>query len=229
MDETTVNPEADKIAPEGSVEAEIAKVAPEAKKDSPTVPLSVFLDLKNELKEAKQAIKESSGSKKPEVTIEAVKDLAKKYPDVEKDFIEELLSISVTEAEKRIEQKYTPLLTKQDEREKAIAFNTAFDNVFNKALKDNPDLPTDKIDKEVIKALATTPAYQKTPIADIIVKLYGNQVAGRETTENNTRGGADREIETVDLNRPLTREQEDAVLADPVARKKYFDALDKTN
>lgn len=228
MAEPIVTPEAEEIAPEGTVAAEIAKVAPEATKEE-TVPLKVYLALKDDVKELKKEIRDSKESAKPRVTIEGVKDLAKKYPDVDEEFIADILSSATSRAKVEIDEKYAPILTKQDEKEKAQAFNTAFDNVYSKALQDNPDLPVDRIDKDVVKALALTPAYQKTPIADIIVKLYGGQTAGRATTENDTRGGADREIDTVDLSKPLTREQEDAVLADPVARKKYFDSLDKSN
>lgn len=228
-EEAKVTPAAEEIAPkEGTVEAEIAKVAPETKKEE-TVPLSVYLALKDDVKELKKEIRDSKESNKPKITIEGVKDLAKKYPDVSEDFIADILGSATSQAAIEIDKKYTPLLAKQDEKEKQEAFDKAFTNVYNKALQDNPDLPVDKIDKDVIKTLALTPAYRNVPIADIITKIYGGEPAGKSTTENDMRSGADREIGTVDLSKPLTREQEDAVLADPVARKKYFDKMDGVN
>lgn len=229
-DEVKATPAAEEIAPkEGTVEAEIAKVAPEAKKEE-TVPLSVYLSLKDDVKDLKKEIREAKETKKPTVTIEGVKELAKKYPDVSEDFIADILGSATSQAAIEIDKKYTPILAKQDAKEQQAAFDRAFGDLVDKALKANPDLPADKIDLDVVKALALTDAYKRVPVADIIAKLYGGLApSGKATTENETRTGADREIDTVDLSKPLSREQEDAVLADPAARKKYFDALDKVN
>ena len=227
-EEVKATPGAEEIAPkEGTVEAEIAKVAPETKKEE-TVPLSVYLALKEDVKELKKEIKDSKESRKPAVTIEGVKDLAKKYPDVSEDFIADILGAATSKAKIEIDEKYAPILTKQDEKEKQAAFDKAFDNVFDKALKDNPDLPSDKIDKDIVKNLALTPAYKNVPIADIMVKLYGGMTTGKSTTENDTRTSSDRELDVVNFDK-MTNEQYEAVMADPKTRKKYFDHLDKVN
>lgn len=228
-DETKVTPGEETIAPvpvEGTVDAEIAKVAPEAKKESETVPLSVYLALKDDVKDLKKEIKESKESKKPAVTIEGVKELAKKYPDVSEDFIADILSSATSRAKVEIDEKYSPLIEEQSKKEKQQAFDTAFDKVFTKALGDNPDLPADKIDKDVVKALALTPAYKSTPIADIVLKLYGNLVTGKSTTENEARASADRVTDTVDFKK-MNPDQKDKVLENPETRKKYFEWMDK--
>lgn len=227
-EEAVVTPEAEKIAPEGTVEAEIAKapktaeVIPESKEPQ-TVPLSVYLSLKDDVKDLKKEIKESKDSKKPSIIIGGVKELAEKYPDVDHEFIEDLLSSATTQAQEAIEKKYTPILQKQDEERKREAFDKAFEKVFTKALDENPDLPK-TIDKEVVKTLALTPAYKNTPIAEILLKLYGS-VEGKQSSENETRTGADRIDDVVNFEK-ITPEQKERVLADPDARKKYFAYLD---
>ena len=62
MDETTVESATEEIvAQEGSINAELAKE--EAKKESETVPLSVHLELKKDLKELKRQVKEAATPK----------------------------------------------------------------------------------------------------------------------------------------------------------------------
>lgn len=226
MDETKVTPETE--VKEGTVEAEIQKeeVAPTPKNKAPeTVPLPVYLELKEDLKALKQEIKESkSKSTQDNVRIEGISDLAEKYPDVDKDFIKDLLSSATVEATKKIEEKYNPILARQEEEKKQQAFDRAFDNLFDKALQDNPDLPKN-IDKDAIKELAVTPKYRNIPVADILVKMYGSSATGKDSSETEVRTAADK-VDDIVTFEGITKEQRAAVMADPKARAKYFSWLD---
>lgn len=230
-DEAKVTPGAEEIATkvEGTVEAEIAKVAPEqkAEPEPETVPLSVYLSLKDDVKELKKEIKEAKNSEKSSVIIDGVEDLAKKYPDVDKTFINDILSAATSKAQKEIDEKYSPIIQKAEQDKKLDVFNKAFDKVYDKALKDNPELPAN-IDKEAIKTLALTPAYKNTPIAEILTKLYGVVEKGKETTENNMRTAGDAGEQVVNFEK-MTVEQRSRVMDDPDARKKYFAYLDSKN
>lgn len=209
----------------GTVEAEIQKVAPEEKKAAPeTVPLPVYLELKDELKTLKQEIKESKGAEKNKVAIQGISDLAKKYPDVSEDFIQDMLNSATQEATKKIEEKYTPILEKQEKEKKQAIFDKAFDNLFEKTLQENPDLPKN-IDKEAIKELTSTPKYHNVPLYDILIRMYGNGNTGKGSSENETRTSADRVEDVVSYDK-MTNEQRTAVMADEKARTKYFNWLD---
>lgn len=226
-DETKVTPEAEIIAPkEGTVEAEIVKETEtkEVKKDADTVPLSVYLSLKDDVKELKKEIKESKDSNKSTVILDGVEDLAKKYPDVDKDFINDILTSATTKAQKEIDTKYSPIIQKQEAEKAKEAFDKAFDKVYDKAISENADLPKN-IDKEAIKALALTPGYKNTPISEILTKIYGGVDTGTATTENDTRAAGDTGDVVIDFEK-MSAEQKDKVMEDPKSRKKYFEYLD---
>lgn len=212
---------------EGTVDAITPEVAPKVEDKAPapeTVPLAVYLELKKDLKDLKEEIKESVGSTKKNVEIKGISDLASKYPDVSPEFMQDILNSATQEASRKIEEKYTPILEKQENEKKEIAFNKAFDDLFEKTLTDNPDLPK-SIDKEAIKALAITPQYRNVPLADILNKLYNVSNTGKSSSENDARTGADVVQDIVSFDK-ITPEQKAAVMADPKTRQKYFDWLD---
>lgn len=226
--EDTITTQGDEAkAPEGTVAAEVAKVeVPETKSDKApeTVPLAAFLDLKKDLKILKSELEDAKSSEKSSVQAEGFADLTSKYPDVSSDFIKDMLGAATLEAQKKIEQKYNPIIEKQEQKEKQIAFDTAFNNLFEKTLQDNPDLPK-TIDKELVKELALTPKYINVPLSDILIKMYGSNNTGKSSSENETRTGADIVEDVVDFNK-ITPEQKTAILADDKARVKYFNWLD---
>ena len=135
-----------------------------------------------------------------------------------------MLSSATKEAQKKIEEKYTPIIEKQENEKKQLAFNVAFDNLFDKTLQDNPDLPK-TIDKDLVKELALTPKYRNVPLADILVKMYGNSNSGKSSSENDQRSAADRVEDIVSFDK-ITSEQKTRIMADEKARKEYFNWLD---
>lgn len=212
---------------EGSVAAELAKeeqVAPEKPAKPDTVPLSVYLELKDDLKSLRKEIKDSESSKKTTVEINGLSDIAKKYPDVNEEFIKDILTSATKKATEDIDAKYSPIIEKQELEKKQAAFDVAFDNLFNKTILDNPDLPK-AIDKELVKELASTPKYRNVPLADVLVKMYGNVNEGKSSSENDMRTSGDRVDEVVNFDK-ITPEQRSAIMEDPKARSKYFNWLD---
>ena len=225
----TQDTEVSDVKIEGTVDAEVQRNGDtqeyEPKNTEPsTVPLSVYLELKDDLKTLKQEIRESKGREKGSVVTEGVSDLAKKYPDVSQEFIEDMLSASTSIATKKVEEKYSPIIEKQEQDRKQADFDRAFDNLFDGALKDNPDLPQN-IDKDLVKTLALTPKYRNVPVADILVKMYSGAPQGKASSENEGRTSADRVEDLVDFGK-ITTDQRNAVMADPKARQKYFSWLD---
>lgn len=234
MDETKVNPESEKIdSPEiptdekkvdGAVD-EILKDLPEEQKTEPkVVPEAAFLELKSELKALKKELKDAKTSEQKAVIVSDIRDLTEKYPDVDKSFIQDILNSATIEATKKIEEKYTPIIQKQEQEKKIQEFNKAFDNLYEKTLNENPELPSN-IDKEIVKTLAMTPAYRKIPLSEVIKKIYGESVQDKTTTENDMRVGADKIDDIVSFEK-ITPEQKKLIMSDEKSRKKYFNWLD---
>lgn len=226
-EEAKVTPEAEVNAPIESV-AEIAN-APEAVEDTvpavehkapETVPLPVYLELKDDLKSLKKELKELKGSDKTAVQINGIEDLTKKYPDVSEDFIRDML----TSATSNIDNKYKQILEKQETEKKIGEFNKAFDALFEKTLNENPELPKN-IDKEVIKELSLTSKYRNVPLAKILTSMYNLSEKGKASSEDEIRTAADKIEDIVSFDK-ITPEQKKSIMADPKARAKYFSWLD---
>lgn len=215
-------------APEGSIGAELEKIVPEDKHDTDhakeTVPLSVFLSLKEDMKELKNQLKEAKAPEKKSMQIEGVKDLAAKYPDVSEDLLNDLLVASTSKAKAEVLQEVAPILERQKYKEEKEQFDKAFDRVFEKALKENPELP-EYVDKELIKTLVLTPKYRNVKVADILSQIYPKKEEGRQSSENDSVYAAG-EIETIKSFENITEDQRKVIMADEKARKAYFDWLD---
>jgi len=227
-DEAIITPDQEvKEVKEGTVEAEILKNEPELVKEekkADTVPLAVYLELKEDLKNLKHEMKEAKASEKSKVEIKGIAELKDKYPDVNADFISDILNSATQEATRKIEEKYTPIIEKQEIEKKQAAFDKAFDNLFQKTLQDNPDLPKD-IDKDAIKELALTPKYRNVPLSDILLRMYKTIGTGKSSSENEVRTSTDRVDDVVSFDK-ITPDQKKNIMADEKSRKKYFDWLD---
>lgn len=231
MDETIHTPEAEVIdstesTTEQKVEETIDSITPkeESTIEPKVVPEAAFLQLKSELKAIKKELKEATSSEKKHIVSEGIADLTIKYPDVSPEFIQDMLNSATIEATKKIEAKYSPIIEKQEQEKKQAAFDSAFNNLFEKTLNDNPDLPKD-IDKEAIKELASTPKYRNTPLSEILFKMYKPVTTEKSSSENEMRSGADRVEDIVSFDK-ITSDQKKAIMDDPKARAKYFSWLD---
>lgn len=216
MAEPIVNPEAEAIAPvEGSVAAIETPIAPKEE----TVPLGTFLELKDELKDIKKQLKENAAPQSKAETNATIKDLATRYPDVNQDFIRDIVSAATLETE----AKFKPQLERQENERQQATFDKKFDDIYNSALAENPDAK--EVNKEAIKALALSPQYNNTPVTELIKMLYPVGTVGRATTENNMRVTGATIDAMVDIDR-ITPEQRTQIMDDPSLRKAYFDKLD---
>lgn len=220
MEDTTVTPVVEAITTEpveGSI-ASLETVMPEAKLEE-TVPLSVYLSLKDDVKDLKKELKEIARPQTKSEVNATLKTFAEKYPDTDPDAIASIISMAVSE----VEAKYTPIIERQDAEKKQVHFDKAFDDIYTKALAENPDVQD--VDKEVIKALALTPQYNNTPVSDLIKKVYPAGSTGKATTENDMRMSADTVQKLVDID-SITQDQRTKILENPETRKAYFDKLD---
>lgn len=225
MEETINTHEAEVNAPqEGSVEAVVVEEKSNETKTPDTVPLSVYLELKDDFKTLKREIKEASSANQEKIEARGLSELTQKYPDVSPEFIQDMLNSATKEATKKIEEKYTPIIQKQEIEKKQMEFDRAFDNLFEKTLQENPELPS-TIDKELVKELALTPKYRNVPLSEILIKMYASPQTGKASSENDMRSSSDRVSDVVDFGK-ISDEQRKAIMEDPKVRQKYFDYLD---
>ena len=219
----------EKEVKEGTVEAEIKKEEKKPLENNPeqkpeeTVPLAVYLDLKKDMKDLEKEVKKSKNSEKSDTAIEGVDEIAKKYPDVSREFIEDMLGVATKSAQKKVDEEYKPFIDGQKNKEKKEAFDKAFDNLYDKTIKENPELPRN-IDKELVKELSLTEKYRNVPLSEILTKLYGSN-EGKDSSEDDTRTGSDIVTDVIDFSK-ITEEQKKTILDDPASRKKYFTWLD---
>lgn len=218
MDETTVTPATEEIVTPAEGSMASIEAAPEAPKKEETVPLSVYLALKDDVKDLKRELKDSKPQTKSEERA-SIRAISEKYPDVDPDFIKGIVEAASAETE----AKYEPILQRQESERKQKEFDTAFDKLYTDALADMPDAKN--VNKDAIKALALTPQYNNTPVADIIKMLNPEVTAGRATSENDMRVSADTVERIVDIE-SITPEQRAKIMDDPASRKAYFDKLD---
>jgi hypothetical protein len=186
---------------------------PKPKEKPKTVPIELFLDLKKELKELKNA----KGSSLPsDSSIEA---LAKEY-DVDAGFIsrlaETIKSSTVTEFETKYNAKINELenLSKKDSKDKK------FNDLFEKTIESYPYFK-DVANKDVIKQLAFNPENGKKTLSQILEDVYGHTVQGRKTMETAQPSG-NRE-ESVDFTKAGDPAVYAKIKSDPKLFKEYRD------
>lgn len=207
-------------------EGSLASVIPEHKEESQTVPLSVFLEEKRKRKEAEKLAKDASQSTSQEKhTSVDISQLSTKYPDVDPDFMADLVGIAKQQATKEVEEKYTPYIQKIRDEDFNKAFDPIYESELAKAKAQGVNLPK-KIDKEMIKQIALQPKFRSTPLSELMKNLYGADDTGRATTENDIRPATEIVKDVIDLNK-ITPEQKNRIMQDPKARADFFARLDK--
>jgi len=209
-----------------TIEETIGEVLQPKKEDS--VPLSKFLELKNEnkqlsrdMKDLKKAIEE--GSNKKEVNAD-IKALSEKH-NVDAEFLEDFAKAVKQQAKQEAEDEVNSKLKPIEEKERAEKINKAFEEHFGKAMAQVPEYEG-VVNKEVIKQLSLNPANSKKTFIQLIEESYGHLVQGKRSFDSaTTRPGKDDNLE-VDANK-MTSDPEyfKSVMENPTLKKKYNDSM----
>lgn len=132
------------------------------------VPYDKFKAKNDEVKNLKAKVQELSERKPSAGTDEAIKKLSEKYPEVGKEFIEDMVSAA------REGQKLPPdvaeKLQRLEARDLEIAQEKGFEKDFQKLIKEVPEADDPKV-KAKLKTLAFTEEFGKAPLKAI---YYGN-------------------------------------------------------
>ncbi len=224
LDEDTTNVETENQEKEGEERKEgeagerEGEVDPqkryEPKPQHETVSLKKHLKLKEKMREMQaeiQALKTPSAQN--------IRDLAKEY-GVEESFVTKLAETIETQTVKRVEERLSPILKKQERDKVDQAFNVEFE----KLIVNNPKLAGKK---EVLKSLAFSPQYLKSSLDVIAAEVFGDLI-GTTPTEKSKGGTGDTVV--VDFTKVTSDPEVRAkVMADPETKKKYFKWCDENN
>lgn len=200
-------------------EEEVVVEKSEPKKKPESVPMSVFLELKKELKELK------GKSQEGKVVDSSIEEIAKQY-DVDEGFVNKLANAIKTSTVKEFDEKYSTKI-KEFEREKITEKNNkVFDDVFEKTLEAMPEMKG-IVNKDAIKALAFNPGNSKKTLSQIIEEVYGNTVVGKKTIETAQPVSGSRSEVKVDFTKAGDPAVYAQIKADPELRKQYNEFLIK--
>lgn len=205
---------AEEIVAEGESPEE--RYEQEAEKQPETVPLHVHKETRDKLKTEIRELREQL-SKAQSPSRAKLSEIASKW-GVEPETISELAEAIKSESAREVESKFGSLV----EEQKRAKVEEAFNNEFSKLAKNFPQLEGKR---DVIKNLAFTKQYLKTPLDRIAQDVFGD-LLGKGGMEE-ARPSADRGGEVIDFSKPMTPEQKSQVLKDPEARAKYYAYLDQ--
>lgn len=194
----------------------------EEKKVPESIPYSRFQEKVNETKELKEKVadlekKIQDGVSQREIDSD-IDAIASEF-QLDAKVLDKVVQVAEARAMAKVEEKLAPLT----ERESASKRESAFTQMLNRALEQNPEY-VDVVNKDILKQLAFNPANANKTFSKLLEEMYGSVVkpAERKTMETTAPGKSDATIESVDYRRA----QNDSayfkqIMADPVLKKEY--------
>lgn len=220
---TEAAPETQKAEPvkEVTVSEALETKTPEPAKAEPrVVPEAVFLEVKKELKDLRQAIKD--GATKSEVSAD-LKSIADKY-DLDENFLGELSSFIESKSKAKFEEEFSSKLKPIQDKEKAEKIDKAFTEHFSKAMENMPEYEG-VVNKDVIKSLSLDPINANKTFVQIIEESYGHLVTGKRTMDSSSPAARSDNTE-VDYERAKKEPKYySEIMANPTLKKKYNEGL----
>ncbi|MBS1516606.1 MAG: hypothetical protein JSS91_00805 [Bacteroidetes bacterium] len=194
----------------------------EPKKAGPrVVPEATFLEVKKELKELRQAIKD--GATKSEVSAD-LKSIADKY-NLDENFVTDLASVIQSNSKAKLDEELSSKLKPIQEKERAEKIDKAFTEHFSKAMESMPEYEG-VVNKDVIKSLSLDPINANKTFVQIIEESYGHLVTGKRTIDHNSPQAGRSDNTEVDYDRAKKEPKYySEIMANPVLKKKYNEGL----
>lgn len=195
---------------ENETEDSSNRTTPDSNKQD-TVPMSTFLDMKNELKELKSQIKENKTA--PKDYAKGINDIIEKY-DVDANFAQDFLEL----AKKEVRSEFAPEIDKIKNAENKKQLDSRLSEMLTESLERNPEFK-DYANKDVIKSLAQLPQNRNKTMTQILEDTYGRFAErGGKSLERSSYN--QKNSDDIDYNN-LSEEEERDVLNDPQTAKKY--------
>ena len=228
VEQPNEQPESQAVA-ETQAEETIGSIIEQDSSKDDSVPISKFLELKNENKGMKKELKDlkksiEEGASRNEVS-QSMQEIAEQH-GVDADFLNDFVKAVRAEVKKETDQEIESKLKPLAEKEKAQKINEAFKSHFSKAMEAMPEF-NGVVKEDVIKALSLIPANASKTFTQLIEETYGHVVAkdGKRSIDNITRSGKSESVE-VDTSKAQTDpEYFKQIMANPLLKKKYNDAM----
>lgn len=224
MEKETNNTQAEevKIATE-TTEQTLGEITNPTTEEPKTIGLDKFLDIKKENKELRKQIdalanRINSSNDKQDFTTD-LDALAEEF-DLDKGFIKKLAKSIERKATEELNETIGAKLEPITRQEKAKQFEEAFQKSFDKSLDVMPEYKN-LVNKDLIKALATSPLNANKTMSQIIEESYSNQVAGKKSLETTTNNGG-KEPETLNYDKAKKdSEYFDEIMNNPKLKEEY--------
>lgn len=200
---------------------------PEASKEE-MVPLSKFLELKNESKASQRELKAlkktiEEGATKSEVS-RSMQEIADQH-GVDADFLNDFVKAVREDVKKETEQEIESKLKPIAEKEKASKINETFKEHFSKAMEAMPEF-NGVVKEDVIKSLSFIPANANKTFSQLIEETYGHLVQGRRSIDSQTNKAGKNDFGEIDTNRAkVDQKYFKEIMDNPVLKKKYNEGL----
>ena len=188
----------------------------EALEEPKVVPEAALLKYKTKNKELMKELEELRNSDKSNAEVSAdIASLSKEF-DVDVKFLEKLTKTVQAQTAKEFEDKLKPF----QEKEKSEARDKKFNEFYNKAMDNLPELK-DVVNPTVIKSLANDPSNKNKTFTQLILDTYGNTIPGKRTIETTQPGGG-KEPQKLDYDRAKTDPVYfKEVMSDPALKADY--------
>lgn len=199
-----------------------------SKDEEESVPLSKYLETKNankalskRVKDLEKSIEDGASDKEISLDINAIAEEHDVNPKFLKDLVKAIRAEASAEAEGKIDSKLKPL----HEKERAEKINAAFKAGYSKAMESMPEYEG-VVKEDVIKSLSLLPQNANKTFTQLIEETFGHLIQGKRTMDS----GSSRAGKNDDGDVDTARAQKDPeyfkqVMANPVLKKKYNDAL----
>lgn len=193
----------------------------EAPKEKQTVGLDKYLDLKKDLKKAKNDLKEAlEKNSTPKEVSKDIDAIAKEH-NVDPEFLEKLASEIEAKASEKIDEKLRPLT----EREQAAKQEKMFQERLADTLKDMPEYK-DVINVDVVRQLAFNPANANKTFKGLLEETYGNFVGSEKKSIETVTPDTREAPQSLDVDRARTDTAYfKEVMADPELKKQYNEEM----
>jgi len=190
--ETPAEPVVEPVVEKPKTMEDIQKeIVPEVKPKE-TVGLDKFLKEKSDRKAAEKRIQElediiKDGASPKEIATN-IDAIAAKYPDVSKDFLEDVAAVITAQVESRADARIEERVKPLEAKETAKKIDDVFQKHFTSTMESMPEFK-DIVNPEVIKTLSLDPKNSKKTFKEIIEETYGNALTGKRTIETTVPGG----------------------------------------
>jgi hypothetical protein len=204
-------------------------LAPETKKPEPKmVPEAALIKYKDLSKDQAKEIARlkasiEDGSTKSEIR-DSIKEIAKES-GVDETFLQKYADRIKQEVREEMKDSVESELKPIKEKERASQIDRLFSEHYEKAMSQLPEL-ANVANKETIKALSLNPENRNKTFVQIIEESYGHLASGKRTLDPASSRAGKNDGSEVDMEKAgKGGAYFDEVMANPVTKKKYNDAM----